>query len=81
MVQKKWMLVVWPAFLAACAMEMLVFAMFDPHDLRWFGSNWGLSSQGTYTLAFLAFWAITTVSSVLTVILSLSSSEVNQTDV
>ena len=76
--QKKWMLVVWPAFLAACAMEMLVFGLFDPHDLRWFGRNLGLSAQGTYTLAFFAFWAIAAASSWLTVVLGLSSTELNQ---
>jgi hypothetical protein len=75
--QKRWMLVVWPAFLAACAMEMLVFALFDPHDLRWFGSNLGLSNEAVYTLAFFAIWAITGASSWLTVVLSLSATELN----
>ena len=75
--QKKWMLVVWPAFLAACAMEMLVFGLFDPHDLRWFGRNQGLSSEGIYTLSFFAFWSITAASSALTVVLSLSPAETN----
>ena len=76
--QKKWMLVIWPAFLAACALEMLVFALFDPHDLRWFGTNLGLSNAGIYTLAFFAFWAVTGASSALTVVLSLKSNELNQ---
>ena len=76
--QKKWMLVVWPAFLAACVMEMLVFALFDPHDLRWFGADLGLSSTGIYSLAFFAFWAVTAASSTLTVMLSLNSAELNQ---
>ncbi len=53
--QKKWMLVVWPAFLAACVMEMVVFALFDPHDLQGWARGWGLGHQGVYTLAFFAF--------------------------
>ena len=49
------MWIAWPAFLAAGVMEMLVFAMVDPEDLRWFGQPLALSRQGVYTLAFFAF--------------------------
>nr|WP_315489548.1 hypothetical protein [uncultured Rhodoferax sp.] len=76
--QKKWMLVVWPAFLAACVMETVVFALFDPHDLQ--GWARGLGHQGIYTLAFFAFWAITAASSSLTYTLGLSAAELNRDD-
>jgi hypothetical protein len=49
----------WPAFLAACVLEMLVFALVDPRDLAWSGRALGWSRQGIYTAAFFAFWAIT----------------------
>lgn len=75
--QRTWMRIVWPAFLGACAMEMLVFALFDPHDLRWFGRDLGLSSEGAYTLAFFAFWAVTAASSWLTYTLGLTPAELN----
>ena len=76
--QKQLMCVVWPAFLAACAMEMLVFGLFDPHDLRWFGHNMNFSSQGIYSLAFFAFWTISAASSWLSSTLGLSAKELNQ---
>ena len=31
------MWVLWPAFLAAGVLEMLVFAVIDPEDMRWMG--------------------------------------------
>ena len=27
----------WPAFIAACLLELLVFAMVDPQDVTWSG--------------------------------------------
>lgn len=77
MSSQRWMWIVWPAFLGAAALEMLVFAMVDPDDLHWFGQPLPLSRQGVYTLAFLAFWAITMVSSGLTALLAMTPHEVN----
>ena len=49
----------WPAFLMAGVLEMLVFALVDPGDLRWLGGEAiDVSRQAVYTLAFLAFWAV-----------------------
>ena len=76
--QKKWMLVVWPAFLAACVMEMVVFALFDPHDLQGWARGWGLGHQGVYTLAFFGLWSVTAASSWLTYTLGLSATDLNQ---
>ena len=76
--QKKWMLVVWPAFLAACGLEMVVFALFDPHDLQGWVRGWGLGRQAIYTLAFFTFWTIATSSSWLTYTLGLSSAQLNR---
>jgi hypothetical protein len=49
---------IWPAFLAACALEATVFAFVDPLELHWAGHALGWSRQGAYTAAFFAFWAI-----------------------
>lgn len=76
--KQRWMWVLWPAFLMAGVLEVLVFAVVDPHDLHWFGQPLTLSRQGIYTLAFVAFWLVTAASSALTILLSLSSAEVNQ---
>ena len=46
------MWIVWPAFLAACVLELLVFAVVDPQDLHWGDQALGLSRQAVYTGAF-----------------------------
>jgi hypothetical protein len=70
--------ILWPAFLVAGAMEMVVFAFVDPEDLHWFGQPIELSRQGIYTLAFFAFWLMAAGSSALTTLLSVSPFEVNR---
>lgn len=62
----------WPAFLAACVLELVVFAVVDPADLHWLradGHAWSRSS--VYTLAFVVFWAITLAAGALTAALVL----------
>jgi hypothetical protein len=74
----KIMWILWPAFLVAGLLEMLVFAMIDPQDLHWFdGQPLSISRQGIYTLSFLIFWGVTVLSSALTLLLSTSSLELN----
>jgi hypothetical protein len=77
MLTQRWMWIVWPSFLVAGVLEMLVFAVVDPQDLHWFGQPVSLSRSGVYTLSFFAFWALTTLSSALTTLLSISPFEVN----
>lgn len=53
------MAVAWSSFLAAGVLEALVFAVVDPHELRWFGAApVELSAAGVYTLSFLIFWGV-----------------------
>ena len=78
MTMQKMMWIAWPAFLVACVLEMLVFAMVDPQDLTWFGTPVELSRQGVYTLAFFVFWLVAMLSSSLTTLLAMSPFEVNQ---
>lgn len=74
MLQRRLMWILWPAFLAAGVMEMAVFAMFDPHDMHWFGRATEASRQTVYTLSFFALWAITAGACAMTCWLSLSPS-------
>jgi len=54
--------VLWPAFLAACLLEIAVFALFDPHDLRTSGgAEPGI--QSIYSVAFFGFWMIASLAS------------------
>jgi hypothetical protein len=72
------MWIVWPAFLVAGLLEVVVFAVVDPQDLHWFGQSVELSRQGVYTLAFFVFWIIASVSSALTTLLAMSPFELNR---
>lgn len=78
MLGQRWMWIVWPAFLVAGVMEMLVFALVDPGELHWQGHPLELSRQAIYTVAFFFFWAAAVASSALTTLLSLSPFEVNR---
>ncbi|MBU3739526.1 MAG: hypothetical protein FGM55_11295 [Rhodoferax sp.] len=78
MFAQRLMRIVWPAFLMACVLELLVFALVDPQDLHWFGHTLELSRQAVYTLAFFGFWWITALSSALTTLLSLAPEELNR---
>jgi hypothetical protein len=51
MLQQRLMWVMWPAFLMAGVLEMLVFALVDPLDIHWAGA-WGIMavSGGLTTL-------------------------------
>ena len=57
--------VLWPAFLAACLLEIVVFASFDPHDVRAFGGH-DVEAQSVYSIAFFAFWLIASLTSLTT---------------
>jgi hypothetical protein len=76
--QQRWMWILWPAFLMAGVLEIVVFAFFDPNDLHWMGEPVKWSRNAVYSVAFFAFWAITSVSSALTTLLSMSPFEVNR---
>ena len=78
MLSHRIMWVVWPAFLVACILEALVFAMVDPQDLQWFGQPVTWSREGVYTVAFFVFWGVTMLSSGLTALLAMSPFEVNR---
>ncbi len=68
---RAWMVIVWPAFLVAAVLEMVVFAMVDPGDLHWFGgAPVEGSRQAVYTVTFFVFWGMAMASSALTVLLS-----------
>lgn len=70
--------ILWPAFLMAGVLEIMVFAVVDPSDLRWFGGPAiGWSSQAIYTVTFLIFWSVVATAGAVTVLLWLKPDEVN----
>ncbi len=65
------LLILWPSFLGAGVMAMLVFSAAHAEDMKGFGGVLTeLSATGVYTLAFLAFWVVCAFSSALTVVLA-----------
>jgi hypothetical protein len=72
------MQILWPAFLAAGVLEMLVFAVIDPADLRWFGgAAIGWSARAIYTVTFLMFWAAIATAGAMSALLAVESDELN----
>jgi hypothetical protein len=67
---KLFMMVLWPGFLGAAVLEMLVFALIDPSDLHLPLLVNAKMPISVYTLMFFVFWTGTTVASVLTAILA-----------
>lgn len=64
--------ILWPAFLMAGVLEMLTFVVVDPADLRWFGGELlGWSSSAVYTVTFLIYWGVVSLSGALTALLSI----------
>lgn len=78
MSSRKIMTIVWPAFLAACLLELLVFGLVDPRDMHFAGLTPGWSSQAVYTAAFFAFWGVCMASSALTVLLEVPPAQVDK---
>jgi hypothetical protein len=66
--------ILWPAFLFAGVLEMLVFALVDPADLHVFGGaviDW--STQAIHTVAFLLFWGAMATSGAVTMLLAVEA--------
>ena len=72
------MAILWPAFLMAGVLELLVFALVDPGNLHWFGGEQvALSASAVYTLAFFVFWGVIATAGALTQLLDLSADDIN----
>jgi len=77
MLKQRLMWILWPAFLMAGVLEVLVFSLADPQELYWFGHHLEFSRQALYTFSFFVFWLVTAMSGALTILLSLPPNEVN----
>lgn len=72
------MTILWPSFLMAGVLEVLVFAVVDPAELHWFGGasiDWPM--QAIYTVSFLIFWGVVSTAGALTALLSVETDAVN----
>lgn len=74
------MTILWPAFLVAGLLEMVVFAMVDPGEMHGpGGAPLGLSAEAVYSLAFLMFWGALSLSGIISFKLNAPSKEVHAT--
>ena len=70
--------ILWPAFIFAGVLEMMVFAVVDPHEMRWFGGALiGWSPMAIYSVTFFIFWLVIAGSGALTALLAHTAKEVN----
>jgi hypothetical protein len=74
------MALAWPAFIAACLLQAVVFAVVDPHELHWAGRDLAWSRQAVYAVGFVLFWLGAMVSSALTALLLRPLQPALQTD-
>ncbi|MFZ6719541.1 hypothetical protein [Undibacterium sp. Ji49W] len=63
------MIVLWPAFLMACAATGLFFSLVDPMELIILDHRLQMHESGVYTVGFFAFWLLGILSSGLTALL------------
>jgi len=69
--------ILWPAFLVAAVMEVLLFAIVDPVEIRWFGRLIGWSPVAICSVAFLVLWLLVASAGALTVLLRLTAEELD----
>src|SRR5690606_40865692 len=67
------MQVLWPSFLVAIVAEGVFFSMIDPEELALAGVDLAGSRQAAYTVGFLVFWFLFSLSSALTWLLTLGT--------
>jgi hypothetical protein len=61
------LMILWPAFLMAGVLEMMVFAVVDPSTMHWFGADpieW--SRSAVYSVTFFIFWGVIGTSGAIT---------------
>lgn len=75
---REWIAILWPAFVAAGLLEIVVFAGFDPHDFNLFAVTIEAGGEAIYSIAFFAFWGICTAAGIVTWSLSRSTEEINR---
>jgi hypothetical protein len=58
--------VLWPSFIVAGIVEIIVFTFFDPRELYLLGYPVSFSTIATYSIGFFALWCICAASSCAT---------------
>jgi hypothetical protein len=69
--------ILWPAFLVAAVMEILLFAAFDPAEIRWAGGLLAWQPVTVYSVVFFVLWVLVATAGALTVLLRLTAEELD----
>ncbi|WP_088281183.1 hypothetical protein [Ideonella sp. A 288] len=78
-IRQRALTILWPAFLMAGVLEMLVFSMVDPGQLHWFGGEaLEFSPAAVYTAAFFVFWGVVAAAGVITRLLDGDPEDINR---
>jgi hypothetical protein len=71
--------ILWPSFLMAGVLEVLVFALVDPSALHGLdGQALALPASAVYTLAFFVFWAVIAFAGAMTRLLEGEPEDINR---
>jgi hypothetical protein len=70
---QKCIAVLWPSFLTAVVATGVFFSAFDPADLFPFGADLEISRLGVYTIGFLLFWLVSTISGIGTLYFAITN--------
>jgi hypothetical protein len=73
----KWIQVLWPSFMIAALAEAVFFIVIDPQALYLFGEPVDYGATATYSIAFFCFWIVCAASSLSTIFLQRTSTELN----
>ena len=74
---QKWMCILWPSFLMAGIGEGVFFSLVSPQELYFLGEVVHYSALATYSIGFLALWALCAAASYITWALLRPADEVN----
>ena len=72
------MWIIWPGSFMAIPAVGVVFSLFDPEEMHFFGSSVDVSRMGVYTLGFLLIWAFGASCSAMTCLLQRTPPEINR---
>ena len=70
--------ILWPSFLVAGIAEIAFFTIIAPQDLYLFGQPVHFSAVATYSIGFIAFWAVCAASSFATWFLQQPAAQVDR---
>jgi len=59
---------IWPSFLVAAMAAAIIFTFMAPEDVVLFGNSVEASSTAIYTVGFFVLWAVSALSSALTML-------------